>query len=59
MPDEALQEVVRVCTVGELAGGWVLLTFPSDEALQWVHLVAEPKINAWKESVSGVVKALP
>lgn len=59
MPDEALKQVVGVCTVGEGTRGWVSYVFPRNEALQWVCIVAEPEVHARQESVGRVVEALP
>jgi hypothetical protein len=59
VPDEALQEAIGICPIGERSRGWILWAFPGNEVLQRMHLVADPKVHTRKESISWVVEALP
>jgi hypothetical protein len=59
VPDEALQEAIGICAIGEGSRGWILWTLPGNKVLYLMHLVADPKVHTRKESIGRVVEALP
>jgi len=59
VPDEALQEAIGICAIGEGSRGWILWAFPGNKVLYLMHLVADLEVHTRKEGISRVVEALP